>query len=76
MRIKDWCEAVSESVGGSGASVEQLKPSVEEMVTAVKTMEELVLLWQKVEHSEVNRQMFTKRKSEIESEGRYSNGTH
>ena len=76
VRIKDWCEAVSESVGGSGASVEQLKPSVEEMVTAVKTMEELVLLWQKVEHSEVNRKMFTKRKSEIESEGRYSNGTH
>ncbi len=67
-RILNWCE------GNSMTMEEAFEPSIEEMVAASKTIEELVVLWKKVEPSQENLQLFNRRKTEIDSEGRVSNG--
>ena len=67
-RILNWCE------GNSMTMEEAFEPSIEEMVAASKTIEELVVLWKKVEPSQQNLQLFNRRKTEIETEGRVSNG--
>jgi len=69
--ILDWCNNAQ-----TMSLEEAIEPTVAELVAAVKTLDELVMLWKKVEHTETNRALFTNRKSAIESEGRYSNGTH
>ena len=67
-RILNWCE------GKSVTMEEAFEPSLEEMVSASKTIDELVVLWKKVEPSQENIQLFNRRKTEIETEGRVSNG--
>jgi hypothetical protein len=67
-RILNWCE------GNSVTMEEAFEPSLEEMVSASKTIDELVVLWKKVEPSQQNLQLFNRRKTEIETEGRVSNG--
>jgi len=67
-RILNWCE------GKSVTMEEAFEPSLEEMVSASKTIDELVVLWKKVEPSQQNLQLFNRRKTEIETEGRVSNG--
>ncbi|MFM2196460.1 MAG: hypothetical protein RL092_2060, partial [Bacteroidota bacterium] len=66
--ILNWCE------GKTLTMEEAFEPSLEEMVAAAKTIEELVVLWKKVEPSQENVQLFNRRKTEIDSEGRVSNG--
>jgi hypothetical protein len=53
---------------------ESFEPSLEEMVNASKTVNELITLWKKVEPTTDNIALFNRRKSEIEKEGRVSNG--
>lgn len=67
-KILNWCE------GKTLTMEEAFEPSLEEMVAAAKTIEELVVLWKKVEPSQENVQLFNRRKTEIDSEGRVSNG--
>jgi hypothetical protein len=67
-KILNWCE------GKTLTMEEASEPSLEEMVAAAKTIEELVVLWKKVEPSQENVQLFNRRKTEIDSEGRVSNG--
>lgn len=67
-KILNWCE------GKKLTMEEAFEPSLEEMVDAAKTIEELVVLWKKVEPSQENVQLFNRRKTEIDSEGRVSNG--
>jgi hypothetical protein len=70
-QIATWCE------GLTVVNVEeQLKPSIAEMVDAVKDMGELVLLWETVEHNQSNYDLFTQRKRQIQAEGRKSDGTY
>jgi hypothetical protein len=49
-------------------------PSVEEMVAEIKHLEELVVLWGKIDHTQENYDVFLKRKNELQKEGRYTNG--
>jgi hypothetical protein len=67
-KILNWCE------GNSMTMEEAFEPSIEEMVAASKTIDELVVLWKKVEPSQENLQLFNRRKTEIETEGRVGNG--
>jgi len=68
--ILQWCE------GTELTMEETFEPSIEELVFASKTIAELIVLWKKVEPTTDNIALFNRRKSEIEKEGRVSNGLH
>lgn len=76
--ILQWCECSSEPMIEHNNQVksidEAFEPSLEEMVNASKTVNELITLWKKVEPTTDNIALFNRRKSEIEKEGRVSNG--
>jgi hypothetical protein len=44
------------------------------MVAEIKHLEELVVLWGKIDHTQENYDVFLKRKNELQKEGRYTNG--
>lgn len=69
MSIINWCETVQVS---SDTLEETYVPSISEMVTASKSVEELVGLWKKVERTPENLELFNRRKTEIE--GRVNHG--
>jgi len=68
--ILQWCE------GTELTMEETFEPSIEELVFASKTIAELIVLWKKVEPTQENLELFNRRKTEIEAEGRMSNGNH
>ena len=76
--ILNWCESTTESMVEHNSQVksidEAFEPSLEEMVNACKTVDELIALWKKVERNAENIALFNLRKSEIDKEGRVSNG--
>jgi hypothetical protein len=76
--ILNWCESATESMVEHNSQVksidEAFEPSLEEMVNACKTVDELIALWKKVERNAENIALFNLRKSEIDKEGRVSNG--
>jgi hypothetical protein len=79
-RIVEWCNGVRIQTTEVAERVERAPrfevtaPSVEEMVAEVKHLEELVVLWGKIDHTQENYDVFLKRKNELQKEGRYSNG--
>jgi hypothetical protein len=68
--ILQWCE------GTELTMEETFEPSIEELVFASKTIAELIVLWKKVEPTQENLELFNRRKTEIEAEGRMCNGNH
>jgi len=73
-KILRWCEV--NTVNTSLTMEEAFEPTLEELVAAAKTVNELVAIWNKFEPSKTNLQLFVQRKLQIESEGRKSNGVH
>lgn len=68
--ILQWCE-------GTELNMEEIfEPSIEELLFASKTIAELTVLWKKVEPTQENLELLNRRKTEIEAEGRMSNGNH
>ncbi len=70
--IANWCEVLPE--GNKVSMEEAFEPSIEELVIAAKSIDELILLWKKVDRNAENLELFNRRKTEIESEGRMHNG--
>ena len=79
-KIIEWCNGVRIQTTEVAEKVEReprfevTAPSVEEMVAEIKHLEELVVLWGKIDHSQENYDVFLKRKNELQKEGRYTNG--
>ena len=69
VKILNWCEATTEE---SLTIEKSFEPSLSEMVAASKSVEELVVLWKKVERTPENLELFNRRKTEIE--GRVNHG--
>lgn len=74
--ILNWCEgdALVEKGDVQMSLEEAFEPSLEEMVMAANTLDELITLWKKVEPTQVNVKLFNQRKNEIER--RKDHGTH
>jgi hypothetical protein len=79
-KIIEWCNGVRIQTTEVAERVERetrfevTAPSVEEMVAEIKHLEELVVLWSKIDHTQENYDVFLKRKNELQKEGRYTNG--
>ena len=64
-RILNWCE------GEQLISMEKaFEPTLEDLVAASKTVDELIAIWERLEPNKKNLQLFVRRKAEIESERR------
>jgi hypothetical protein len=79
-KIIEWCNGVRIQTAEVAERIEReprfevTAPSVEEMVAEIKHLEELVVLWGKIDHTQENYDVFLKRKNELQKEGRYTNG--
>jgi hypothetical protein len=72
LRILKWCDALD--LGESETMEQTYEPSISEMVAASKSIDELIVLWKKVERTPENLELFNLRKDEIQKEGRVSHG--
>jgi hypothetical protein len=71
-RILRWCEALD--VEESETIEKSFEPSISEMVAASKSIDELIVLWKKVERTPENLELFNLRKDQIQQEGRVRHG--
>lgn len=72
LRILKWCDALD--LGESETMEQTYEPSISEMVAASKSIDELIVLWKKVERTPENLELFNLRKDEIQQEGRVNHG--